>query len=73
MSTSTRESVWITPGEAAEMTGLNRKQISRLADEGLVGRRNLPGVRPCYRRADIEALGRNGLLEPAETSTAATP
>jgi len=47
---------WLDAGAAAELLGVERRHIRRLARDGLLSVRRLPGVRPRYRRDEIERL-----------------
>ena len=49
---------WVSQGDAAEILGVNRMQVERIAAEFGVRRRVLPGVRTKYHREDLERVAR---------------
>lgn len=51
-------SEWIGGGAAARLLGCQPRTLTRLVEQGLIGRRALPGCRCRYLRADVERLAR---------------
>ena len=47
---------WISLSEGKKITSASRDALLRLANEGVVGTRQLPGCRALYSRADLLAM-----------------
>lgn len=57
---------WLGRSEAAAALGVSDpRAVDRLAGKGLIGVRDLPGVRARYSRADVERLARE-CVRPAK-------
>jgi hypothetical protein len=55
---------FISRAQAARILGVNPLTFDKLARKGLFGLLNYPGMKPRYRRADVEALA-EGSVKPA--------
>jgi excisionase family DNA binding protein len=54
--TTQDQSTWMRLGEALAFLGVSPKTLARLADNGKISRRAIPGAHPRFLRADVEAL-----------------
>jgi hypothetical protein len=52
---------WLNARQAAKLLECEPRQVPKLAALGLIGVRELPGVKARFRRADVEALARDSV------------
>lgn len=51
-----KETEWIKAGQAAQVMGIGRRAVSRLAYSGAISYRVLPGCKPVYALNDCKAV-----------------
>lgn len=53
---SARAGDWISGREAARILGIDNHHVPRLAGQGLITTRSIPGCKPRYLRSDVKEL-----------------
>ena len=55
-SCATQGKAWVLGTEAGRIMGVDRRHVTRLAKQGLIAVRRIPGADPRYCRRDVEAV-----------------